>query len=380
MSESPKVLSIVCDLMRGGTEGQCARVAMNLCGKGHVHRVAVFIRQGYFLDEVERRCEPVLTIGIRRFLSVDTWREVRRLTEFIIENEFDLVHAWDANAAVFGSLAARRAGVPFITSRRDMGEIYTWYKLWAMNRADVGAEAVVVNALAVKSMLEDRGLPSDRIRKINNVIDLEEFDRLRESPFSVDLPPGPRVGMVARLDPEKDSAALIRAAQLVIKKFPDVSFLLAGDGTEREALETLCRDLGISNNVVFLGEVFDVPALIKEIDIGVLVPRSNEGLSNSILEYMAGGVPVVATDCGGNVELVRSGETGFLVSVGDIAEIARSIEGLLSDPERGAAMGRAARRFVEENFSPDDIAAQFLALYNEVLSVWRSRQSTSQIL
>lgn len=366
----PKVLHIVYNLMRGGTEGQCARVALEMARRGESHRVAVFRREGFFLHDVEEACGPVHGIGIRRMLSPRTLAEVSRLHWFVRREGVQLVHAWDADAAVFGSVAARWAGVPYITSRRDLGQIYALRKLWLMQRADRGAQTVVVNAEVVRERVIAAGVRAPRTRRIANLVDLDEFDRLQAEPFSLRgrLPDGRLVGIVARLDAEKDVKTFVNAAAQVAARRADVGFAVAGDGPERGGLESLARDLGLSEQrMVFLGDVSDVPALVARLTVGVLVPRANEGLSNSILEYMSGRLPVVATRCGGNAELVQDGQTGFLRPPGDVSGIAGAIGRLLDDPALAASFGRRGRAIVEKNHRPGSIARQFAELYEQVV-------------
>jgi L-malate glycosyltransferase len=358
-SDCPRVLHVVWNLIRGGTEGQCARVAMALR-----QPVAVSRREGFFLEEVERLCGPVYEMQIRHLVGFQTLGEVRRLARHITEGGFDLVHAWDADAAIFGSWAARLAGVPYITSRRDMGEIYSPQKSLLMKEADHGARAIVTNAEAIKRHLFDDRRIARKVHVIPNVLDLDEFDRLAGEPFSRadELPPGPRVVMVARLDPEKDATTFLRAAARL--SATRASFLVAGDGMERQRLEDLAAELKLNERLKFLGDVKDVPALLRLCDVGVLVPKSNEGLSNSILEYMAAKLPVVATDCGGNAEVVTHGRTGYVVKTGDEDAVADAIEHALNGG--GRRMGEEGRRRVEKVHRPDAVAAQFADLYRNV--------------
>lgn len=358
----PRVLHVVWNLIRGGTEGQCARVAMALR-----QPVAVSRREGHFLEEVEQQCGPVYEMRIRRLLGLDTLREVRRLAAHIRDGGVDLVHTWDADAAIFGSWAARLAGVPYITSRRDMGQIYARRKAMLMREADRGASAIVTNAEAIKKWLSRRKKLARKVVVLPNILDLDEFDRIAATTWASAawLPPGRRVVMVSRLDAEKDAATFLRAAALV--SLPETSFVVAGDGMERHALNELARTLNLGSRVAFLGNVQDVPALLKECHVGVLVPRKNEGLSNSILEYMAAGLPVVATDCGGNREIVESGVTGLVVPCGDAEAVAKAIEHVLQNGS--GRMGREGRRRVASRNRPEHVAAKFARLYLRVLGL-----------
>jgi glycosyltransferase involved in cell wall biosynthesis len=364
----PKILHVVWNLIRGGTEGQCARVAMEQARQGAAVRVAVFEKIGFFLEPVEAACGPVLEVPIRRVLSIRTVGLLRRWTRWIQDEQVDLIHAWDADAAIFGAVVARWAGRPIITSHRDLGQIYARRKLRLMKWADRRAAAVVVNADAIGRWVESLGVAPEKILKILNILDVEEFDRLAAAPAVrlPQLPAGRRIGMVTRLDPEKDVETFLRAAGMVSERQPDARFVVAGDGRERTRLEALAVELGVRERVTFLGEVTEVPALLAQLQVGALVPRANEGLSNTLLEYMAASLPMVATDCGGNRELVREGETGLLVRVGDAAAVAAAFDALLARPEWVREMGRRGREQVVRDHRPAAIARQFLELYDRV--------------
>ncbi len=362
----PAVLHIVWNLIRGGTEGQCARVVLGLARRGCRQGVAVFRRQGFFLDRVEEACGPVYEVGIRHLVGRQTRRRVAELAAYIRRNGFGIVHAWDADAAIFGAAAARLAQVPYITSRRDLGEIYPWYKSLLMHRADRGAALVVVNAAAIRDAVIRRGIDPLKIVLLPNLLDLEEFDRLAHGqPVGLSgLEENSRlVGVVSRLDPEKDVASVIRAFGRVSADFPEARLVIVGDGPERAGLEALARDAAPQGGVFFVGESEQVPALVSRFEVGMLLPRKNEGLSNTILEYMAARKPVIASDCGGNAELVQDGVNGRLVPPGNFRAAAGALAEILKDTERARRMGREGRRRVEERNRPEVVLPLFEDLY-----------------
>lgn len=370
MNRPLRILSIVWNLIRGGTEGQCARVAMESQRRGYDHRVAVFRPEGHFLPAVEEVCGSVYHFDVRHMVAPDTFRKIHGLAGWIQREGFDVVHTWDADASIFASIAARQPGIPLITSRRDLGAIYPWYKRHLMKRADRQARAVVVNAEAIRACGSALGIAPDKIRLITNILDLEEFDHLAAHAGQAlpDLLGRRIVGHVARLDAEKDVATFVRAAALVHATHRDVLFVVAGDGPERPTLQALAAELGADEYVQFLGDIPEVPALNRKLIVGALVPRSNEGLSNTILEYMAAGLPVVATDCGGNGELVCDGETGYLVPIGHDEAVAAALNRLLDHPEQAVAMGQKGRARVQRDNGPGTVTQQFLDLYSAVSS------------
>ena len=367
--KNPKVAHLVYDLIRGGTEGQCARVAMGLARRGLTHRVAVFHRRGFFLEEVESICGPVHEMAVRHMLRPSTLSEVGRMVRWLKRERMEILHAWDADSAIFGQFVACWAGIPLVTSRRDMGQIYPPYKLVLMRCADRAATRVVTNAKAIRDHFVHRGLPEDKTVVLPNLLDLTDFDEQTRLPFSQEmhLPPGRRMVVVNRLDEEKHTGLLIEALPLVRERIENAVLIIAGAGTEMKNLQMLAVRSGVEKSVCFLDEILDVPALLSKCEAGALVPWRNEGLSNTILEYMAARLPVLATDCGGNRELVRERETGYLIpTTASPAEVAVAWISILEEPDLARSMGRQARHYVEHSHAPDAVLQKFARLYEEI--------------
>lgn len=169
------------------------------------------------------------------------------------------------------------------------------------------------------------------------------------------------VGIVARLDAIKNHGAVIDAVNQMAQSRPDVKLVVVGDGPEAAALKARAGD-----HVRFLGYRSDTARLMQGFDLFVL-PSFNEGISNTILEAMASGLPVIATKVGGNPELVDAGVTGELVPIGDAEAMARAIIAYASNPERARAAGRAGRAAVERHFSMEAMVAGYRGLYDRLL-------------
>lgn len=351
-----RVCHFVYDLIFGGTEGQCARSAMALqrsAPAGETHRVAVFFRRGGHLEETERVCGPVREVPIRHFAGKETAAAVRDFAAWLAREKIGILHTWDADAAIFGQFAARMAGCRLVTSRRDLGEIYPFYKRLFLARADRKAEKVVVNAKSIAERFRKTG----KTVLIGNLFDFDAFRAEAEKPFprESELPGGKRTVVVARLDREKNVGLLVEALALLDE---DAGLVVAGDGVERPALEKRVAELGLGNRVAFLGEVKEVPALLARCDAAALVPKANEGQSNAVMEYLAGGLPVLATDCGGNRELMEAVGPGAGELVSPAAtpeETAAAWQKVLSSPKRPPAP--------LPGHSPKEISSAFRALY-----------------
>ena len=158
----------------------------------------------------------------------------------------------------------------------------------------------------------------------------------------------------------------MEAAGLVLKEFPAVRFLLAGDGSLKERLKRRSEELGIKDRIVFLGWREDVPEILSAVDI-LALPSLNEAVGRVILEAGCLGVPAVASRTGGVPEIIRDGSTGILVSPGSARELAEGILLLLRDKEKRRAMGQAAKEWVSGEFSAGNMVKQIEGLYGETV-------------
>jgi glycosyltransferase involved in cell wall biosynthesis len=173
--------------------------------------------------------------------------------------------------------------------------------------------------------------------------------------------------MVARLSPGKDVGSLLHALAILSKERPSIQLAIAGDGPCREELQQLSSTLGLGGRVRFLGNVQNVPALLADASLFVL-PSLSEGISLTLLEAMARGLPVVATRVGGNPEVVIDGETGLLVPAQSPRELAAAIGRIAGDWDQGRQMGLAGRKRVERHFDIRRMVASYHYLYCELLS------------
>jgi glycosyltransferase involved in cell wall biosynthesis len=228
---------------------------------------------------------------------------------------------------------------------------------------------MVANSEAGRSYLIDKGLPLDKTRVIYNGINLERLavdDNGREQQH-FPTRTTPVVGIVARLDKEKDHHTFLRAASLINSAMPKVQFLVVGDGPLCQELERQARELGLEENVIFTGRQLRVAPYIERFDIAVLSSNANEGCSNFLLEAMAMGKPIVATDIGGNRELVANGENGFLVPAGEPVELAEAVLRMLKDRSLAKAMSEKGRRKFEAQFSIQRMVEDYQNLYLKLL-------------
>ena len=290
-------------------------------------------------------------------------RGVATLRRMTLETRATLLHANGSRAMLYAGLAGLLARVPVIWHVRvadpDPGLDRILLRM---------AAGVVVNSKAVLRRFPP--VSAGKVRCIYNGVDLARFCPRSPSAqlrASLGLPYGVAVvASVGRFVPYKGFAVLLEAADVVRASRPDVHWLLVGDGELRGELERQCRTLSLDTQVRFTGWRTDVADLLALADLFVL-PSMSEHFGRVLVEAMALGKPVVATDAGGVPEIVVPGETGLLVPPGDATAMARAICALLKDPARSAQLGAAGRRRVEAEFSLARHVAAVEALYAELL-------------
>ena len=229
---------------------------------------------------------------------------------------------------------------------------------------------MLVNAAAIRDTLIDQGYRPDNIVAIPNGIITaqpsaqESGARLRAE---LGLPASAQVVIVfSRLNRMKGIEYFLEASVSVSRRFPDARFVIAGDGNNRHELEEYAAHLGVASKTVFTGFRTDLPDILQEAAVSVL-PSLSEGLSNSLLESMAAGLPVVATNVGGNPEIVDDEVSGLLVPPRDSAALATAMARILEDPALAGRFGRAGRRRVHEVFSMERSVDSVERLYRRLI-------------
>lgn len=212
-------------------------------------------------------------------------------------------------------------------------------------------------------------VPEAKIRQIYNGVDTQKFSAVKGAAVD-DLPVSfigdvTVIGTVGRLAAVKDQPTLISAFARICHQYP-VRLLIVGDGPQRALLERTIDECAIREKVFMAGDRSDVPALLGVMDIFVL-PSLAEGISNTVLEAMASGLPVIATKTGGNPELVRNEENGLLVPVGDVEALAAALARLLANSDQVDQMGANARSRVKQEFDWSRTVARYQGVYDELL-------------
>jgi glycosyltransferase involved in cell wall biosynthesis len=334
--------------------------------------VVVLGPRGSLAEAVEAAGARVVALEAPAGLRPGLWRRLARLFR---QEQIDIVHSHDDRPLIYGMPAAWWAGVRRRIHTHHHGRIpqISRRQQWLIRlAARFSHQFICVSHDSAKFMIE-QGVAATQVRTLWNGIDLTRF--AYRGP-SVD---GSLV-TVARLSPEKDLGNLLHAAKLVADASHDLRFEIAGDGPCRDPLLQLRRELNLANQVIFHGEVRDIPALLARARLFVL-PSLSEGISLTLLEAMARGLPLVATKVGGNPEVVEDGVTGLLVPPGDSHALAQAIRTLLADPDRAHAMGLAGRRRVENCFDVRKMMTQYELLYTDAsLSAFSSAERRDEMV
>jgi glycosyltransferase involved in cell wall biosynthesis len=283
------------------------------------------------------------------------------IRELVARVRADVVHAHGYKADVYVWLALRGRGVPIISTCHNWLDsdlatrVYGWLDRSVLRDYD----GVVAVSAAVRERLVESGVRESAVRVIRNGIDSRGF-RMPHLPQEC-----PVVGLAGRLSREKGVDVFLTMAAEVLVEWPMTRFVVAGDGPEKEALETMMATLGIGGSVSLLGRQEDMAGFYGSLDILVSSSRT-EGLPMGLLEGMASGLPVVATAVGDVPCVVDEGVTGFLVDSEDVEGLAARVLRLLRTPGLRRTMGEAGRRRVDESFSAAGMAEAYLEMYREM--------------
>lgn len=366
------VLQFIGSFHTGGSERQAVQLVQLLKNAGEFNIfVAVLNNEGVLRDEVDIKNIP--EFPLTSFYDLNFARQIKKCVKFLRENKIEIVHTHDFYTNIFGIAAAKLAGVKVkIASKRETGGMRSKVQKTIEKKIFGWADAVVVNSKAVEKYLVDEKISSEKLELIYNGLDLERLqpkltDR-KEILEKLGLPTDENIKfitLVANLRHNvKNQPMFLRTAQKVMEKFPNAHFVLAGEGDLREHLENLARELKITKNNHFIGRCAIVPELLSVSFAGALT-SFHEGFSNSILEYMAAKLPVVATDVGGASEAIVENETGFLVKSDDDSAMSEKFIELLQDEQKARQFGENGRKIAEKNFSLHSQKSKINKLYDK---------------
>ena len=364
-----RILQVIPTLDRGGAEKQLTLLATGL-PRDHVDvHVCLLTRAGPLQPILAAHEIPVHEIHKSWKIDPGAYWRLRR---YIRELRPDLVHTWLFAANSYGRQAAIAAGVPHLVAGERCADRWKARHEFTIDRHLARrTDRLVTNSSGVRDFYVEHGLPEEKFEIIPNGI------ACRAQPHQ----PAPTgtlrneigvdgaariIGCVGRLWPQKRQKDLIWAAHILDELRGDVHLVLVGDGPQRWRLERYARQLEFDHRTHFLGERADVAPMLPQFDC-VWLGSGYEGQSNAILEAMAAGRPVVATDIPGNRDLVVPETTGYLVPVGDAAAFAHRTHAILEDETLCKRLGAAGHERVLHEFSVTRMVERHLALYDNLI-------------
>ena len=352
----------------GGSERQLREIAKAL------DRLRFQPHAGCFRPEREGRREleaggiPVAHFPVYSFRSLGAVSGAFELARYVRRHKIRLVHTFDYPTTVFAVPACRLlTSVSVVSSQRSHRDLIPRGYRRLIRMTDHMADAIVVNCDFVRRHLErDEHVPPRQIQLCYNGIDLETFRSL-STPRPAELPRESFViGVVCALRPEKGLPTLLQAFARVRHLRAGMKLAIVGDGPMLPSLQSESESLGIRQDCVFALSTNQVADWLRAMDIFVL-PSLSEALSNALMEAMACGCPVVASNVGGTPELVWNGERGLLFEPGDAAGLAAALQTLLEDDARRKRLGQAGARFLRERFSIQASAHRMGEIYEQLI-------------
>lgn len=297
-----------------------------------------------------------------------------KLAKILKEKDISLIHTHNTGPYLYGAIAARLAGVPVII-HTEHGRTFPDKK--RLMRAEkilsiFTNQIISVSNILKQNLMRYENISSNKIRVVHNGIDVDRFCRRpsheakaikKELGFE---PDDFIIGNVARLDTVKDHENLIKAYAVVQEKVPQAKLLIIGEGPLKNEIVKLVNELEISQNVTFLSARKDIPELLNVIDIFVLSSR-NEGISLTLLEAMASERAVIATEVGGNKEIIQHRLNGFLVPPSDFIKLSGAILELLNNKDLAMNLAIEARKTILMKFSVSAMTRQYEEVYAKYL-------------
>lgn len=367
MKKSKNIMHVVCSLECGGLEKVVISFANRLDKKRFNNTICCLDSIGELAEEVNEGIKVILAgRKVKRF----DYSLIFKLAQIFKKEKVGLVHTHNMGPLIYGTLAARLAGVPIvINTRHGRANKKCNRVIWGMNDA-----IITISEDARREILKWNHINEEKVRVIYNGIEINKFHFSNKQCSVIEIRKELNlqkdtyiIGIVARLAIEKDHKTLIKAFRNIVNSNINAELVIVGGGSCERDLKNIAKKENIMGRVKFLGFRDNIPKILTIFDVFVL-SSVMEGISITLLEAMAAGKPVVATNVGGNPEVIVDGVTGFLVPPKKPDEMALSIIKILQESKLAKKMVDAGRKRVEEKFSLDRMVNEYMGIYKEILA------------
>ncbi len=372
-----KILYII-DRLRGfaGTEKHLFQLVKYMDKKTFLCEIIVLnVTSDKMIKKFRSEVVNVQFLNLKKIYGFDALKRFFVLVKMIRHFKPDIVQTFHFMSDTYGVIAAKFAVVPcLISSRRDMGDLKRGHQLFINRIINPFIDQFISVCDRVgEELTRVEKIPSRKIRTIYNGVDIPNYtvgeEEKSKARMKIGIDPTAFViGIVCIFRPEKDVMLFMEAVKEAKEKINNLFVILVGDGPEQERLEKFAVRNDLEKICLFTGYVENIQDYVKAMDIVCLTPKKNEGLSNAILEEMALGKPIIATDVGGNAELIIHGETGYIIDSGHKYGLKSFLLKLHKESEIRDRMGKLARERAKEVFSIEMMIKNAQTLYVSMIN------------
>lgn len=364
-----KILLLTNHLNFGGITAYVISLAKELKKKGHVPVVAS--RGGELLPllEMEGIRHLFVPLDTKSEMSFKVWRTSLKLSSFVKREKIDIIHAQTRVSQVAACLISKWTKVPFVSTchgffKNNFGRRVM--PCW-------GGAVIAISEAVREHLVNDFGVEKEKVRLINNGVETAKFEEAKSGQEIEDFRRKMNigkddivVGIIARLSSVKGHRFLLLAAKEMVQVNKKIKILIIGSGPEKNNLLRMVKKLDIEKFVIFAEPLLDTSIALKVMNVFVM-PSVQEGLGLAILEAMASGLPVVASNVGGIYTLVKDGVNGFLVPPAAPSAIFETVLKVLREPSLAAQMGKAGQKIAAEHFSLAEMSDKTVELYEKAV-------------
>ncbi len=376
-------MQTICYLVRPCSGGMQKHV-MELIAHFRNHFRIVLVASGGSGIATEAKCLGIEVYELPLTENISVVRDIstlKGLLSVLRRERPALLHVHGFKVSLWGRLAGRIMDIPVVVTVHNYpaypvsGEVLPrLFRAVENYQGDWAYKYITVSQSLAGYLKQNTEIPADKIEVIYNGINTVPFELAQQGnlPFCsktcldfIKKEGVTLVGTLARLAPQKGLGHFIRSAAILVPRFPQIKFVIIGDGPMRRSLENMVHKLNLKGKVFFTGHMKDIPAVMSMLDVFVL-PSNSEGLSLTLLEALAAARPVVASRTGGIPEIIIHNKTGKLITPGDGRALAEAVEQLLLNPEEAVKLASAGQARIKELFSRDEMIKRTGKIYKDL--------------